>query len=300
MIKIKHILVPSDFSDTARQALAHAISLAHRYNAKITLLHVVTIFDDDPYNPKQTFPDLDDYYDHIQRRAGEKIKSTISKKIIENLQIEYMVLRGFSPYEEILSFAADNNVDLITMGTHGRNRLASFFLGSVAEKVVRHATCPVLTTKISSEKIKSLPTYNRLLVPTDFSDQSRRALQFAASLLDGQQGNIDILHVIEDVIHPAYYNSEKGSIFELVPDLKEKTKKSLQEITDELLPKDKMGRVVVQEGKIAQTITDYCDNEKIDMIVMGTHGMNFISQFLIGSVANRVLRNVACPVITIK
>ena len=78
MNELKHILVPSDFSDTARHALAHALALANKTNAKITLLHIVTIFDDDPYNPKQTFPDLDDYYNYIQKRAGEKIKTSIS------------------------------------------------------------------------------------------------------------------------------------------------------------------------------------------------------------------------------
>ena len=295
---IKHILVPSDFSDTAQQALINALYIASRHRAKITLLHIVTVFDDDPYNPKQVFPDLKKFYHHLEERAGDHFQETLSSNKLEDVHVEYAVRRGFSPYEEILAFAADQNVDLISLGTHGRKPIARFFLGSVAENIVHHAKCPVLTAKMQ-EREAHVPSYERILVPIDFSDQSIKALELACQLL-AQDGVLYVLHVVEDAIHPAYFGVGENTFMQILPDIKEKAKKRLSDVMKEKVPDAVQANIYVKEGQVAATIIEYADQHAFDLIVMGTHGMNTLGQIIIGSHANRVLRKASCPVITIK
>ena len=295
---IKHILVPSDFSLTAKHALANALTIAGMHKAKITLLHVVTVYNDDPNNTEQPFPDLDDYYRKMEKRAGDYFEKTLSEDALKDADISYVVRRGFSPYEEILAYAAESGVDLIAMGTHSRKSLARFFLGSVAENIVHHADCPVLTVRIEDGKV-SPPLYHRILVPTDFFEQSYRALQLAMSFLP-DDGVIDILHVVEDVIHPAYFTAEGETIFDVMPHIKDKSEETMANMAAELVPENIKRNLVIKEGKIAQTIIEHAEENDIDLIVMGTHSMNALTQFLIGSQANKVIRKASCPVITIK
>ena len=295
---IKHILVPSDFSTTAAHALSNALSIARVHNAKITLLHVVTVYNDDPYNEDLPFPNIDKYYEKLEQKAGGFFKKTISEYAEQDLSIQYVIRRGFSPYEEILTFAAENDVDLITIGTHSRKSIARFFLGSVAENIVHHAQCPVLTVRIEDGDI-ILPSYQRILVATDFYEQSDRALELALSFLP-KNGILDILHVVEDIIHPAYFAAEGDSIFDVMPHIKIKSEDTLEKLASEKIPSNVNRNLIIKEGKIAPTILDFAKENLADLIVMGTHSMNALAQLLIGSQANKIIRKATCPVITIK
>ena len=296
---INHILVPSDFSNSAQQALAYAFSVAQLFNSRITLLHVVTVFDDDPYNPEQSFPDVQQYYEHLEQRAESQFNDTLAEGT-SNIQVDTVVQRGFSPYEEILAYAKNNQVDLVAMGTHGRKPIARFLLGSVTEKVIHQAECPVLTVRISeNQDIVDIPTFNRILVPTDFSDQSKNALKLAITLLP-ESGMLDVLHVVEDTIHPSYFATDGDTLLSVMPQIKDRSEEILQEIVNKFVPKSIQTHLMVKEGRIAQTILEHAEKNSVDAIVMGTHGTNALSQIFMGSQANRVVRKALCPVMTIK
>lgn len=297
-VHIKHILVPSDFSATAKQAMANALSIAGRHQAKITLLHVVTVYNDDPYSAEQPFPALDGYYEEMEQRAGTFFKQEIAAYDLKDIEVDSVIRRGFSIYEEILSFAAENDVDFIAMGTHSRKSVARFFLGSVAENIVHHAKCPVLTVRIDSTS-SALPVFNRILVPTDFYEQSGRAVKLALALL-AKDGVIDLMHVVEDAIHPAYFVAEGDTIFDIMPHIYDKSEETLAKMASEYLPGDVRANLVIKEGKISQTVLDYVQENKADLIIMGTHSMSALAQLLIGSQANKIIRSAACPVITTK
>ncbi|RPH95198.1 MAG: universal stress protein [Calditrichaeota bacterium] len=297
---ISRILVPMDFSPASQGLLAHALHIAGRFSAHITLYHVVSVFDDDPYNPKQEFPEIPEYYQHLEQRADEELEKVLAQYPHEGVSVSRVICRGFSPAEEILSFAAEHDIDLIIMGTHGRKAIAHLLLGSVAEKVVHYASCPVLTAHVRSDGSVPASPYNHVLVPIDFSEQSQRALQFAADFV-AENGEIDLLHVVEDTIHPAYYSSEGETIFELMPNLREKSLSMLSTIAEQLQEKiPQKVTTTVLEGSIYQEIAAFAQTRGINLIIMGTHGMNAISRLLIGSQASRVIRNAACPVITLK
>jgi nucleotide-binding universal stress UspA family protein len=144
---IQHILVPVDFSGHAEQALEYAIGLARKLPAHLTLLHVIHlmplgIVDEGVALPPSYFQELEA---EVQQ-AMETYRQRVQKAGLEGT---VLVMHGM-PFQSIVDTARDQHVDLIVMGTQGRTGLAHLFLGSVAEKVVRLAPCPVLVTRGSA------------------------------------------------------------------------------------------------------------------------------------------------------
>lgn len=136
---IQHILVPMDFSPDAEQALEHAVALAQQFQARITLLHAI-------YLPVSTEVSLTAYFSEMEASAQRGME-TYQKRVADaGLPVETLVLVGV-PFRMIIETAADKDADLIVMGTHGRTGVQHLMLGSVAERVVRLAPCPVLVTR---------------------------------------------------------------------------------------------------------------------------------------------------------
>lgn len=150
MKKFRTILIPTDFSELSFGCLEHAKALAEKYDAKIYLLHVV--FETMIAPP---FPNIDLHAETMLRDHIEMAKRYLSDEIRDRLSdisnIEPVVRKG-EPWKEIVRFAQEEKIDLIVMTTHGRTGLSHAILGSVAEKVVRNSTVPVLTIKPEGEK----------------------------------------------------------------------------------------------------------------------------------------------------
>lgn len=144
-MEIKRILFPTDFAEGALNALPYAIDLAKSYGAKLHLLHIV--YDiataSGLYVPHISVDTLYKELDVSAQKELEKFGATAKKDLKD---VEYTVMRGI-PYEEILKFAQEKNIDLIVIGTHGRKGLDRILFGSTAERIVRNALCPVLTVR---------------------------------------------------------------------------------------------------------------------------------------------------------
>ncbi len=145
-VSIKSVLCPIDFSDSSEHALTYAIALAQSYDATLKLLHVVQpplmSVPGDPMVPEFSSEVMEDIAAASRRRLDEI--ATKTREQVANVETE--IATG-SPFVEIITVAKDQDVDLIVIGTHGRTGLAHVMIGSVAEKVVRKAPCPVLTVK---------------------------------------------------------------------------------------------------------------------------------------------------------
>lgn len=148
MIQLSRILVPTDFSDYSRAALEYGCAVAEKFGAELHLLHVLQDLVGLVPEPGLAFPPPGDYMRELQASADRALDELPGPLAPEGLSIERATRQG-PPFVEIVRYAREAEIDLIVLGTHGRSGLAHMLLGSVAEKVIRKAPCPVLTVRPS-------------------------------------------------------------------------------------------------------------------------------------------------------
>lgn len=146
VIALQRILFPADFSDSNREALKYACALAEKFGSELHLLHVLQDLVAMVPEPGLAFPAPGDYMQDLQKSA-EKALLALPGDTWANPGPVVRATRVGAPFVEIVRYAKEHDVDLVVMGTHGRGGLAHVLLGSVAEKVVRKAPCPVLTVR---------------------------------------------------------------------------------------------------------------------------------------------------------
>jgi nucleotide-binding universal stress UspA family protein len=146
MMIAQHILVPVDFSEHADQALHYALELAGKLGARLTLVHVIQA----PVAVARGMAvSLDPYFQEVELEASATMNDYAQRAHAAGIACDIVILQGV-PFQEIIDLASARQVDLIVMGTQGRTGLQRFVVGSVAERVVRLAPCPVLVTRSST------------------------------------------------------------------------------------------------------------------------------------------------------
>jgi nucleotide-binding universal stress UspA family protein len=148
MISLKKILCPIDHSDCSKEALKYAVSLAMKDEAKLLLLHIIDIrsFNEGLEAMSAQIPD-----EETLEQLKVKLLNCIPEEIRDDMEVEALVVQGI-PFAEIISTAKENEIDMIVIGSHGRTGISHMMLGSVSEKVVRKAPCPVLTVRQPGHK----------------------------------------------------------------------------------------------------------------------------------------------------
>jgi nucleotide-binding universal stress UspA family protein len=151
-MEIKSILFPTDFSQGARAAMDHALSLARDYDAQLILLYVIQdISIAEWYIPSSL--SVTDLVEDMQKSAWNEMDKWAAEVSGAVKNVEKMVVRGV-PFVEIIKTAKERKTDLIVIGTHGRTGIDHMLFGSTAEKVVRKAPCPVLTVRMTGKEFK--------------------------------------------------------------------------------------------------------------------------------------------------
>ena len=175
-MRIHKILVPTDFSDCSKAALEQALTLAAQHEAKLCLLHVVALHGEDPNHPDSHFPEMEAIFKSLETRASDSMDELVSKLDFSDVTVDHEWIRAIAPGPAIVEYAAQKEIDLAVLGTHGRRGIRHWLLGSVTEEVIRTIDCPVLTVGRGDSLPKS---FRRILVPYDFSDDSDAALAAA-------------------------------------------------------------------------------------------------------------------------
>ncbi len=146
MIDLHRILIPTDFSKHSENALTYALAFAEKFGAELYLLHVVqdlALFIPDAVT---VAPPIAPPVEQLTAAVREALNNVVREHRLEQSPVHVEVREG-APFYEIIRFAKEKDIDLIVMGTHGHSGLAHVLLGSVSEKVVRKAPCPVLTVR---------------------------------------------------------------------------------------------------------------------------------------------------------
>jgi nucleotide-binding universal stress UspA family protein len=146
VINIQRILVPTDFSEPSDEALNYAKGLAEGFGASIHLLHVLEDLAAHAWTTEVYVAALPGVHEEMERQARERLEQQLTPEERAKYRAE-VVLRMGSPFVEIVRYAREQKADLVVIGTHGRGAIAHMLLGSVAERVVRKAPCPVLTVR---------------------------------------------------------------------------------------------------------------------------------------------------------
>lgn len=278
-IQINSILIPTDFSDYSESALKVGIAIAKRQNAEIILLHVVDRF----YylQPTEVFlPDV---------RLIPDLKLTIEEKLkeqAENIQKDTgikttsIILVG-SPSEFICQFAFEEKINLIVMGTHGTSGLRKFFIGSEAFRVVKNATCPVLTIPGNWKKTD----FEKVLFPIRLHSESLDKYFYARPIIEKNNSKLVLLGLAE---------KEKPSEVKDIAILMDKLKLQLHcdnvEFQSILLPCENFSAKVI-EMEI---------EHDIDLIVLTANLDYGFKPFFIGTFAQQIVNHSKRPVLCIK
>ena len=144
-MQFRHILAPTDFSEYSKQAVASALELAKKFGAKLSILHVVEL----PPYPVEGYvpPSLTaTFLEDLERQASQELAQVVPEAESAGVEVARLVAVG-SPYRKIIDMAEAEQVDLIVMATAGRTGFSRLVMGSIAERVVRTASCPVLTIR---------------------------------------------------------------------------------------------------------------------------------------------------------
>jgi len=294
MIEIKLIVCPVDFSEFSIRAYRHALSLAEHYRAKLVAQHIVEVW----RNPSASFAvsaNLYDEYSQVLRGNGkEQLEEFVKKHTYNEIHPELVVDEGTAG-DVILSLAQERGTDLIVMGTHGLRGFDRLMLGSVTDRVMRAASCPVLAVRepphdlVAAGQERHNPhRLNRILACTDFSEDSDLALNYAFSAAAEYDAELTLLHVLEKAPRQAKADEQIAEVTErlgkVIPPAGLKTVKI---------------KTAVRIGKPYQQINQFAQEAQIDMVSMGVRGRGALDIAVFGSTTYRVMQLGPCPVLTV-
>ncbi len=298
MLSINRVLCAVDFSEFSLDALRHGVVLARWYDAELRLLHV--------YEPAATLlpvkgPPGDlplSQPVNVEELAGEvrQFCAPVLEPVEKNVEV---VLKEGKAAKEIAREAERWPADLLILGTHGRSGFERLFLGSVTEKVLRSTRVPLLTIPPTVRQPGS-PLFKTILCPVEFSGASTRALEYALSLAKEADARLIVLHVLEDTLGEA--GAETLGHLSLSEYHQHVEQEALKRLTA-AIPED--ARVWakpderVSKGRAYREILKTVEEERVELVVMGVNGRGAIDRFVFGSTTHRVIRDAACPVLTL-
>ena len=291
MLDINHVLFPTDFSEGAAPAFPQAVHFAEWHDATLHILNVRQSAQPDDLDTTREFPIPFSTMKGWMDRAADRDEDTPS---LQNVDIEQTQIDSTAPAEVIVDYVTNEGIDLVVMGTHGRRGFDRIRFGSVTEEVVRTAPAPVLTVRADAPS--SVRTVRRVLTPIDFSDASETALRHAKELALTYGAEIDLLHVVDAPLYPSIYDD---SVDMPGQEVLAEAEQGLADLAREIVGVEHAMAEVVT-GHPVNEILRYVEANEVDLLVIATHGRTGLNRLLIGSVAERVVRQSPIPVFLVK
>lgn len=281
-IAIRTILFATDFEAPARRALPFAVALANRYKAKLYVSHVT---------PREAYAcappqSVDRVLKEVTHVAAYMLSQIVNPIQQSGLRCDAVLGEGETT-EVIKDFVNKYSADLLILGS-SRAGWSKLVLGSVTEKVIREAPCPVLAvgphvTTLASSGVQSI------ICATDFSPASTHAVEFALSRAEEYQAHLTVMHVLE------------GRLPTSVEFAVEFAERRLRQALPAEFDLRFKPEVVVETGSVADRIVNLASDLSADMIVMGAHGAGALAGVAsrLGSIVHKVVSLAPCPVLTV-
>ena len=301
-LQIRRILIPIDFSDASLQAIDHALALSRQFDSELDLVHVC-----EPVHPISSLSGLPLFVSdaEVERRVRQHLQAVAGSYHLLLPNENVHVTKG-RPFEQICELVTNSGADLVVIPTRGNTGLKHLLLGSTSERVVRHASCPVLVIKPEArpKRSRNRPvsiewSVRRIVVPIDFSDCSFKGLAYAKKLATQFGSTLVLLHCLP----PQYYlANEEYSRYDL-PLLLSKLEKSaraqLRKLAEEVRRDGIKVETTLEIGHPGQQICYRAQNDRADLIVTATHGNTGLKHVFLGSTAEYVVRHSNCSVLVV-
>jgi len=297
-LKIRNILVPIDFSKMSIQVIEPAKWLAERFGASLHLIHI----HESDYSASLMVPaspfSVTPYEQEAKESVGRELNALAHKYGVPAARCH--LISGAPAFNEICGLAGEIRADLIVMPTHGRTGLEHMFLGSTAERTVRHSPSPVLVMREPSDRLSEHKAgYKKILVPVDFSGCSREGLQYAIRFARRFGAKLVVLHVVS---LPYSYSSELYGVYQphlLAGEVRKGATRQMQKFLQTIDLGGVKLQTAITMGSTVPEICSFAAKKNVNLIITSTHGLSGLKHVSTGSVAEQVVRHASCPVLVV-
>jgi nucleotide-binding universal stress UspA family protein len=299
---LRSVLVGSDFSETSRKPLRHAISIARHFHAKLYAAHVVSSVGLTIAGPEA----IGLATDAAGRDVSAAERRLVASGDLAGVDHEFLVRQG-DVWEELQAIIREKQVDAVVIGTHGRQGIDKLVLGSTAEQIFREADNLVVTvgphTRVDSP-LESGDGVHSILFPTDFGEASLHALPQAISFANHFGAKLVLLHVAPVMPIPEGFSwsATPDNIEQMREDARQKILKALREFMSHGAPPSVAPEFMVEFGKHGEQILRVARQIKTDLIIMGLdhskHGRAI--SHMPQTTAYKVASEANCSVVTVR
>ncbi|MEL6614156.1 MAG: universal stress protein [Bacteroidota bacterium] len=283
---LQTVVAATDLSPASAPALIRAADLARRTGADLHVLFAHLLFRADGAASGGRA-------EGVLRLQVERFAAETLGVASADLGLTVAIVRDVSAPEAIARYAESADADVLVVGTHGRTGLGRLLLGSVAERCVGIAPCPVMAVPARSSEA-SPGSDAPIVVPIDFSERSRAALTVATSLAARYDAPIEVVHVVHDAGPYPDLVPDYVSLSDIDPEAGERCRARLMRLAPEA------SGVHVLMGSPSRVLPHLAESLGAGLLVMGTHGRRGAAHALLGSVAEATLRRAPCPVLTLR
>jgi nucleotide-binding universal stress UspA family protein len=281
------ILVPVDGSHSCLHAKMLAASIASKFKSKVTVVHIISheFMHPELKAQYQLPPSILHRVDEAYLQAGNKIIRNAEELFREaKIDVDARLVTYEDPAELLLELVKDEGYDLVVIGNRAEHQSERYSLGSVTEKIARHAECPVLI-------VKKKPKVERILTAVDGSKHADKALEYAVQLAKNYSANLALVHVEEDKLirigGPQVVDC-LGTVGECI------LKDALTKVQG--ISFDKM----LEYGSPAEVIIKVAKKADVDLIVVGSRGLSSVRRYLLGSVSDDISLHARSSVLIVR
>lgn len=285
------IVVPTDGSEYAKRAAGHAAAVAAAFDATV---HVVSVVDEDAASSVFERGGVDDETRERLRAESERAVETTASALEDVERVETALVDGHAD-ESIVGYAEDVDADLLVMGTHGRTGVDRYVAGSVTERVLRRTHVPVLTVR--DVEAVALEEYEKVLVPTDGSDDANVAVEHALALAAVGGATVHAVNVVD--VSSLAASAGEAPATELLAEFEAAGENATNEVALQARDAGLAAETAVLKGSPGHALLEYADDEDVDLIAMGTTGRTGLDRYLLGSTTERVVRHADAPVLAV-
>ncbi|HXJ85692.1 MAG TPA: universal stress protein [Candidatus Binatia bacterium] len=299
VLSVKNVLFPTDFSATSEAALPYATAICRRFRSTLHLVHVLSDAGLLMMTGGVDYVSMGTIYEDAHNEAKDKLDQ-ISAQFETIPHCNYV--RHGAVWKNLATIIEANNIDLIVVGTHGRTGLGKLLLGSVAEDILRHALCPVLTVGPRVSGRAKLPEFQnhgnlapadleirQILFATNFASSAPRMAQEAAWLAEEFHARLTLMHVMEDY-------SRLGS----KPEPIEENLQRLRQLIPKQAELQYIPETLLEFGHAPERILKAAEEREADMILLGARAYSELGTTHLPSATHYVIAHAHCPVLTIR